>query len=468
MGLWSLLPLTVALLMAFKTRSAIFSLFIGALFGAIMLSIVSPVHSAYPYINVSQLFQKTLGQADFIWICMMVCLIGVMFELFKHAGIIAAFTKKVSPKANSQRSVGLTTWLLGIAIIDDYFSPLMSGAIMRPLSDKVKMSREKLAFLLDSTTASICILMPFMAWGTMMVGLIKAQAGPVGSIEAAFEVFLHAIPYNFYAIILLFFSLLIALKLIPDFGPMKKAEARAINTGLVMRKGAMPLADHKMPDLKTHATDEVNLITEFLCPVIILIGGIVCSLMVMGSVKVVESFMLAVTIQIMMMWIKRRILGIEQLVALIIKGIQTIVPTLLIIALAYVINAVTKELGAAQYITNLTEDFLSPSMLVVMSFILTALFSFATGTSWGAYALMMPLSLPVVYAFNGGIVDDLLLHTVAAIAGGGIFGDHASPVSDTTVLSSAGAGSDHMDHVITQLPYALTVAAITVMIYYVI
>ncbi len=468
LGLWSLLPLTVALVMAFKTRSAIFSLFTGALFGALMLSVVSSSHSKHPFINLSQLIQSALGNADFLWICLMVCLIGVMFELFKHAGVLAAFTKRVSPRANSHKSVGLTAWLLGIAIIDDYFSPLMSGAIMRPLSDKVKMSREKLAFILDSTTASVCILMPFMAWGTMMTGLIKAQAGPVSSIEQAFGVFVYAIPYNFYAIILLLFSLGIVLKVIPDFGPMKRAESRALEKGLVMRKTAMPLVQDEPLDLNAIHQQGVNLISEFIMPISILFGSILSSLVLFGSVMIVESFMLAVTVQMLIMFIKKRVADIDELIVVIIKGIKAIVPTLLIIALAYVINTVTKELGAAQYIADLTKDFLSPSLLVVMSFIFTAVFSFATGTSWGAYALMMPLAVPAVYAINGAVVDDLLLQTVAAVAGGGIFGDHASPVSDTTVLSSAGAGSDHMDHVVTQLPYASLVAVMTVVIYFVI
>lgn len=147
------------------------------------------------------------------------------------------------------------------------------------------------------------------------------------------------------------------------------------------------------------------------------------------------------------------------------EGIKEVMPAIIIIALAYVINAVTKELGAANYIVEISHNILTPSALVAATFVLTAWFSFATGTSWGAYALMVPLSLPIAYSLNGGIVDNLLLQTVAAIDGGGIFGDHTSPVSDTSVLASAGAGSDHMDHVITQLPYALLVATITVVLY---
>ncbi len=466
LGIYSLLPLVIALLIAFKTRSAVFSLFTGCIVGVVMLSFGSGEHSDNPLVNLNNLFQNSLGNGDFIWICLIVFLIGILFELFKHAGVIQGFTQKMSVRANSHKSVGLTAWFMGLVIVDDYFSPLMSGAVMRPLSDKVKMSREKLAFILDSTTASVCILMPFMAWGTMMTGLIKAQGVAVESIEQAFSVFLYSIPYNFYSILLLFFSLAIVLKIIPDFGPMKKAEIRAKTTGKVIRDGGMPLlnSDNNI----TRIIENVNLKLEFLMPVLIVFGSIIASLWLYGSVKIVESFMAAILYLMMIMAFKKRFENIEHLTRLVVDGVKEVMPAIVIISLAYSINGVTKELGAATYIIEITNDYMNPTLLVAMTFVLTALFSFATGTSWGAYALMIPLSLPMAYSLNGGVVDSLLLQTVAAIAGGGIFGDHASPVSDTSILASTGAGSDHMDHVITQLPYALTVAMITTVIYIVI
>jgi len=465
LGIYSLLPLVIALLIAFKTRSAVFSLFVGCVVGVVMLSCGSGGHSNNPLVNLNNLFQNSLGNGDFIWICLIVFLIGILFELFKHAGVIQGFTQKMSIRANSHKSVGVTAWFMGLVIVDDYFSPLMSGAVMRPLSDKVKMSREKLAFILDSTTASVCILMPFMAWGTMMTGLIKVQGVAVKSLEQAFSVFLYSIPYNFYSILLLLFTLAIVLKIIPDFGPMKKAELRAKTTGKVIRDGGLPLLDSHADNLDSNAVNETNLILDFLIPVLILFSGIIASLWLYNSVMIVESFMAAIAYLMLIMALRKQFEGIEQLTTLVLNGIKDVMPAIIIISLAYSINGVTKELGAANYIVEMTNDYMNPSLLVAMTFVLTALFSFATGTSWGAYALMIPLSLPMVYSLNGGVVDDLLLHTVAAIAGGGIFGDHASPVSDTSILASTGAGSDHMDHVITQLPYALTVALITTIIY---
>jgi Na+/H+ antiporter NhaC len=466
--IWSLVPLIIALLIAFKTRSAVFSLFAGCVVGVVMLSFGSGGHSDNPLVNLNNLFQNSLGNGDFIWICLIVFLIGILFELFKHAGVIQGFTQKMSMRANSHKSVGLTAWFMGLVIVDDYFSPLMSGAVMRPLSDKVKMSREKLAFILDSTTASVCILMPFMAWGTMMTGLIKAQGVAVESIEQAFAVFLHSVPYNFYSILLLIFTLGIVLKIIPDFGPMKKAEYRAKTTGKVIRDGGMPLLDSRSDNIDDKVIVNNNLIVDFLFPVLIVFGSIIASLWLYGSVMIVESFMAAIAYLVIVMTFRNKFTGIEQLTRLVLDGIKEVMPAIIIISLAYSINGVTKELGAASYIVNVTNQYMTPSLLVAMTFVLTALFSFATGTSWGAYALMVPLSLPMAYSLNGGVVDSLLLQTVAAIAGGGIFGDHASPVSDTSILASTGAGSDHMDHVITQLPYAITVAFITTVIYLVI
>lgn len=467
-GIWSLLPLLVALLIAFKTRSAVFSLFCGALIGVVLLSFNPDTQNANPLIGLNNLFQSSLGNADFIWICLIVCQIGILFEIFKSVGVITAFTNKVSSKANTPRSVGFTAWMLGFAIVDDYFSPLLTGAIMRPLSDKVKMSREKLAFILDSTTSSVCILVPVLAWGTMMTGLIKSQGGPVTSIEHALSVFIHSIPYNFYSLLLLLFSLGIVLKIIPDFGPMKKAETRARETGQLYREGATPLISNEQGELLDQESKNASLVFDFLVPIIILFGSIFIGLWVYKQAMIVESFMLTILYLVISLFVTGKIGSIEHLSNLVTKGIQEVMPAILIIALAYCINGVTKELGAAAYITQLAQDFLTPSGLLAVAFLLTAAFAFSTGTSWGAYALMIPLALPIAYSFNGGQIDNLALQTIAAVAGGGIFGDHASPVSDTTVLASAGAGSDHMDHVITQLPYALVVAAISLVLYLII
>jgi len=459
-GMWSLMPLVATLVLAFITRSALIAMLIGTFVGTLMMG-------AAPGIGLNQLFQSSLGNGDFIWICEIVVLIGILFELFKRAGVLGALARRFTGGSGSRHGVELSAWGMGFVIVDDYFSPLLTGAVMRPMSDRVRIPREKLAFILDSTTASVCILVPFTAWGAYVASLIAAQGGVVGSVEEGLAVFIGAIKYNFYPMLMLLFTFLICAGVIPDFGPMRKAERRAATTGELIRPGAKPLvSDDDDEDVFAEVEGQKpSLLLELLVPVLLLIGVGTWTLIDTGSVKIVEAFMLANVWLFVVLAVKGRFQGIAEVGDIIVAGTKSVMAALLIIALAYSLNAVTTELGAGQFIIDQFTSDLSPNSLVVISFLLTASISFSTGTSWGAYAMMMPVALPVTFEFTGGEISPLVYQTVAAIAGGGIFGDHASPVSDTTVLSSVGAGSDHIDHVVTQLPYALLIAAITTGIY---
>jgi len=459
-GMWSLMPLVATMVLAFITRSALIAMLIGTFVGTLMMG-------AAPGIGLNQLFQSSLGNGDFIWICEIVVLIGILFELFKRAGVLGALARRFTGGSGSRHGVELSAWGMGFVIVDDYFSPLLTGAVMRPMSDRVRIPREKLAFILDSTTASVCILVPFTAWGAYVASLIAAQGGVVGSVEEGLAVFIGAIKYNFYPMLMLLFTFLICAGVIPDFGPMRKAERRAATTGELIRPGAKPLvSDDDDEDVFAEVEGQKpSLLLELLVPVLLLIGVGTWTLIDTGSVKIVEAFMLANVWLFVVLAVKGRFQGIAEVGDIIVAGTKSVMAALLIIALAYSLNAVTTELGAGQFIIDQFTSDLSPNSLVVISFLLTASISFSTGTSWGAYAMMMPVALPVTFEFTGGEISPLVYQTVAAIAGGGIFGDHASPVSDTTVLSSVGAGSDHIDHVVTQLPYALLIAAITTGIY---
>ncbi len=297
--------------------------------------------------------------------------------------------------------------------------------------------------------------------------------------------FVHAVPYNFYPILLLLFTLAIALEVIPDFGAMAKAERRARTTGQLIRPGATPLfstdspadpsadshsLDLSVPSIESTASPSrrAPLGLQLAAPIAILLGIIIAGIVLEGSVWIVEGFMGAVTFLSLTLFFRHQLDAVAALVEQVFAGARSVMPALIIIALAYSINSITTQLGAADYLIEVSRDFMTPKLLVVTVFLVSALISFATGTSWGTYALMIPLAIPLAYSFNGGILDPLLYKTVAAVAGGGIFGDHASPVSDTSVLSSAGAGSDHMDHVITQIPYALVVAGLATLLYLVV
>jgi Na+/H+ antiporter NhaC len=460
-GLWSLTPLIVTLLLAFVTRSALIAMLVGTLVGTLMLGGV-------PGASLNQLFQESLGNPDFIWIVLIVVLIGVLFEGFKRAGVMGALAVRAaggSGRAPARRRAEVITWGLGFIIVDDYFSPLMTGAVMRPVTDRVGVPREKLAFLLDATTASVCILVPFTAWGAYLASLIAAQGGPVGSVEEGLSVFIQAIPYNFYPMLIIVFALLIAAGVLPDFGPMRKAERRAAETGALIRPGANPLVDEGIDEGAAADDLPASLLLELMLPVLAVVGVFAWSLAVLGSVKIVEAFMAGSTLLIGVLLARRRLKSAADVAGLITRGAESVTPALIIVALAYALNEVARQLGVGDAIIGLFNSGLSLAWLVPLTFVITAAIAFSTGTSWGAFALMMPVALPVAVSFSGGELSVLVYQTVAAIAGGGIFGDHASPVSDTTVLASLGAGSDHMDHVITQLPYALAMAGLTLLLY---
>jgi len=321
---------------------------------------------------------------------------------------------------------------------------LLSGTIMRPLSDLAKIPREKLAYILDSTTASVCVLVPFLSWGAYLISLIVAQGGPVSTLDQGMDVFVGAIGYNFYPILLVLFTLGICLQLIPDFGPMRKAEKRASEKGLLLREGAVPLLSDSHIELSGNMPETTHLFAHLVVPVGIVLGIAAGSYLFSDSIYISEAFMIAMFYLIFVMFVGRQLKKIDELTEIIQSGIRNVLPALLIIALAYSLNAITTTLGAADWLIQVSEGLMTPRTLVAMTFLLTAIISFATGTSWGAYALMIPLALPLAYSFTGGTIGPLVYKTVAAVTGGGIFGDHASPLSDTSVLSSAGAGSDHI------------------------
>lgn len=455
-GLYALAPLAVTLVLAFLTRSALIAMLLGTFVGTLMLG-------GIPGASLSALFQSALGSAEFIWIVLIVLLIGVLFEGFRVSGVLLELSRRLSGGHGSlpRRRVELATWGLGFLIVDDYFSPLVTGAVMRPLSDRANIPREKLAFLLDTTTASVCILVPFTAWGAYLASLIAAQDGLVAGVEEGLGVFIRAIPYNFYPLGVLLLALLIALRVVPDIGPMRAAERRARETGALIRPGSNPLVQTAALEAAEPADGRSSLLLELALPLGVVVGIFLWSLVALGSVKIVEAFLAGCTTQIMVLSLRRRLRSASAVAALITRGAESVMPALLIVALAYALNAVAGELGAGQAIIAVFDSGLDVDWLVPLTFLVTAIVAFSTGTSWGAFALMMPVALPVAASYSGGEPGPLVFQTVAAIAGGGIFGDHASPVSDTTVLASLGAGSDHMDHVLTQLPYALAVAALT-------
>lgn len=447
-GAWSLAPVVVALLLAFWTRNAAFSLLVGCVVGAI-------IAGPDPVSGLVVTFQQALGNADFVWVMMIEVAVGVMIAFYLRAGVIAAFADWASRRIHTRRSAKGFAWGLGLFIFfSDYFSPLFSGPIARPLTDRQRVSREMLAYLLDSGSAPVAVLVPLSAWAVYVAGLLRGY-GPIDTVEAGMAVFVQAIPYNFYGWIAVALAGIVAFELVPDFGPMRAAERRARVEGKLVRDGGTPLTGEELDQIQTREGARPLLLPYLGAPVTIVLGTAVGTFALTGSAKILEAFLVAVCYQAVAMAVGRHFTGVGDAMDVAVKGLKGVMPAIIILALAYCINHVSKTLGAQQYVVSLTEGWMTAGLVPVITFATAGAISFFTGTSWGTYAILAPFVMPVAMSLSQGVVDAGVLAAVGALVGGGLWGDHCSPVSDTSCLSSFGAGSDHMDHVTTQLPYAL-------------
>lgn len=453
-GWLSLLPAITALILAFVTREAVFSLLIGLLVGI-------AITGQNLLFGFTGILQEALGNADFIWVISIEVFVGIMIAYFQKSGAIKAFTDSIGRFNIKAKGAQIIAWLLGIFIFfSDYFSPLYVGTVMRGITDKARVSREKLAYICDSTSAPVCTLIPFSSWGVYMSGLLLG-AGIYLNNDEAMNAVINMVPYNFYGIFSVLMVGLIALKIIPEYGPMKAAEKRAMETGEVYAKGSTPLIGQEMLDIKPKEGVKTNLFLHFFAPALIIITVTLGTYLVIGSAKTLEGFVSAVTFQFVLMLIEKKA-TLKELMDTAVAGIKGVTAAILILSLAYCLNSISKQLGTADFVISSTEAWITPAMLVFFAFFICAVIAFVTGTSWGVYAIMTPIAVPLAVTLAGGAASSQLVYaTIAAVMGGGCFGDHCSPLSDTTILSSLGAGSDHIDHVKTQLPYALTAAVLS-------
>ncbi|NCB63076.1 MAG: transporter [Clostridia bacterium] len=459
-GILSLVPLTITLIIAFWKRDALIALFVGCIAGVLLLGMD-------PAFGFASLAEEALGNEDFIWILLIQIFIGIMIAFFMKAGVVHAFAEMIAGKVKSEKGIKFATWFVGLFTIDDYMSPLLRGVVMRPLTDEKRIPREKLAFILDSTCSSVCTLMPFMAWGAYVAGLVADIGGPVTSADQGLAVYIRAIPFNFYAIIIVLIVLLNALGIFPDIGPMRAAERRAKETGKVIRDGAVPLVGTELEELQKGVRDDIkpNVVLDFLVPIAILVVMGVYTYFARGGVKILECFITAVLYLAIEMSIRRVFKDMKDLVDTAVQGIKSVMSATLILALAYCINTITDSMGAADFIMGATSSWMTPALFLAATFLVGAVISFFTGSSWGTYAICIPLAIPMAYTFTGGELGTLVYAAVGAVVSGGLFGDHCSPVSDTTVLSSLGAACDHIDHVKTQLPFALLAGGVSMVLW---
>ena len=455
LGPLSLIPASVAIILAFATRNTVFSLAVACLAGVLV--------AGEGLLGFPALLVGALGNEGFSWILLLEFFIGMLIAFFQRTGAILNFSLFIEQREMTRKKVQLIAWLMGMFVyFSDYFSPLFVGSTMRALSDRFKISREKLAYICDSTSAPVSILVPITGWAVLVAGLIIGM-GPIDTPAEAMGVFIISIPFNIYPILAVIMVGLIASNILKDFGPMKVAEDRAMNEGKLVRDGAQPLMGDELTSIEPFPGIKTSLIWNFIFPVMLVIVFAIGSVIITASAKPMEAFLFAAV----MAGVVMRIQGVplHEITNTAMAGIKGIMPAVVILAFAYALNDLSAALNTAEYIISATESWLTPRVLPMLAFLITGFIAFSTGTSWGTYAIMIPISVPLAFNFSGDELSTVVYATIAAVAGGGVFGDHCSPLSDTSILASTGAASDHIDHVKTQLPYAAILGGISIMLY---
>ena len=462
MGILSILPAVLAIVLSFLTKNTIVSLVIACVTG----TLITGEGLTGKIFGFPDLLKSSLGTTDFAWVMLLNTFIGILVAYFQKTGAIQSFSQTIHNRNLSRKGAQLMAWVLGIFIyFSDSFSPLFVGSVMRSITDKAKVSREKLAYIADSTSAPVSVLMPITGWAAYLMGL-AVGVGCIVTQEDASNLFLRAIPFNFYPIFAVILVGLIGSGIVKDFGPMKKAEKRAMEEGKVLRDGAVPLIGKELTEMQAYPGIKPRVFLYFILPGLMIVTIALTTYITMSSAKTMEAFLFVVIFMTISMLIQK--IPFKEVMDTLTSGVKGAIPAIMLLALAYSINALSKTMGTANYIISVSEGFLSPALLPAIIFIVAAIMAFATGSSWGTFAICMPIALPLAFEFSGGELTTIVIASFAAVAGGGVFGDHCSPLSDTTVLSSTGSASDHIDHVKTQLPYSLVCGALAVVAYLII
>ena len=484
-GFWSLLPPLIAIILAIRTRQVYLSLLVGIFIGWVILSGGNPLTGFFATLEgLVAVFEEPSNTRTILFSA----LVGALIAFVQRSGGVAGFVlrldrwlqrqaDKQNSGSNIRKKVQGLAFLSGMLIfVESSISVLTVGALFRPVFDRLKISREKLAYLADTSSAPSCILIPFNAWGAYIMGLLALQG-----FERPFQTLVQAFPYNFYPML----AVLLAIVLIMsrrDFGPMRRAEVRAAETGQVLRPGAKPLLSAEvtalepkpgMPPRMRNMLLPIGLMV-LLMPLMLAYTGwaavadksigwgyYVLQAIGQGSGSSAVLYSVSFTLLFsMILYRSQGILKLSELIDLTLRGISDLMPLALLMLLAFAIGNVCNALGTGFYAAEAVRGWLSPALVPAMVFLVSGFIAFSTGTSWGTFAIMISIAIPMAQA-----LDAPLAITLAAALGGGVFGDHCSPISDTSILASMASASDHIDHVRTQLPYALTAAAVALVMY---
>lgn len=460
---WSLIPPLVAIVLALITKEVYSSLFIGILIGGVF-------YSGFGFEGtVTHVFQggiiSVLSDSYNVGILVFLVILGIMVCMMNKVGGSAAFGQWAQKHIKSRAGAQCATVLLGILIfIDDYFNCLTVGSVMRPVTDKHNISRAKLAYLIDATAAPVCIIAPISSWAAAVTGFVEGEDG--------FSIFMRAIPYNFYALltIVMMFTLIV-LKL--DYGPMRLHEDNAIKGDIYTTP------DRPYADAEKEIVEGKGKVIDLVLPIILLIVFCVIGMIYTGgffsgtdfvtsfsqsdaSVGLVLGSFFAFVVTVIL-FVVRRTIKFNECMACIPEGFKAMVPAILILTLAWTLKAMTDSLGADVFVSELVKSSASGFMnlLPAIIFLVGCGLAFATGTSWGTFGILIPIVVSVFQGQN----ETMMIISISACMAGAVCGDHCSPISDTTIMSSAGAQCNHVNHVTTQLPYAITVAAVSFVVY---
>lgn len=449
---WTLLPPIIAIALALITKEVYSSLLIGILAGALLFSGFHPLHALETTFTV--MGDKLGGNIN---ICIFLVLLGILVSLVTKSGASRAYGEWAVRKIKSRRGASFATSFLGMFIfVDDYFNCLTVGTVMRPVTDKYHISRAKLAYIIDATAAPVCIIAPISSWAAAV-----GSSLPEGSSMDGFSLFLRTIPFNLYALLTLAF-LIFLMAADFDFGPMKKYESAHSADDLSHRE-------------ETHVVGGAGKVLDLILPIAVLIvlciGGMLYTGGIMEGASIVEAFAncdsstslvlgsFSTLIFTFLLYLPRKILTFGQFCESFTEGFKAMVPAIMILTLAWTLSGVCSGdyLNIGGYVQSVVGGDSIVHMLMPAIFFLVALgLAFATGTSWGTFGILIPIAVAVF----GDSPSSMLVMTVAACLAGAVCGDHVSPISDTTILASAGAQCNHIDHVSTQMPYALMIAVI--------
>ncbi len=479
-GWMSLIPPIVAIGLALWLKSVVPAIFFGLWAGVIVIRGFAPGDIVLALLDSFQVFiLRALANEDHAAIILFSAMIGGMVGIISKNGGMQGVIHKVIRWACTPRRGQLSVWFLGLAVFfDDYTNTLAVGNSVRPITDRLRISREKVAYIVDSTAAPVAAIAVITTWIGYELGIISDVFAKIGGVEEpAYSIFLNSIPYSFYPILTIFFVFLVAWTG-RDFGPMLKAESKSYNA----KHNLYETTENAMLDNEVEDDVPARAINAVL-PIAALVLSCIGGLFITGEGNTVKDLLSTGDVYKSLMWgslisvvvaalltIGQRIMTLNQLVSAWENGVTCMMAPLVILVLAWALAEITSELGTAQYLVTLADGILSPKVIPALAFVLSAAAAFATGSSWGVMALMLPLILPVAWSTlmaDGGVSADnmhIIYSTLASVLAGSIWGDHCSPISDTTVLSSLSTGCDHMEHVRTQIPYALTVGTVSLLV----